>query len=70
MNIREMLKMKNEFENKVGHTEQELDKMWNYLIGKHRLITQLNNCGQNWRDLNINAICTLEREYNNFKENV
>lgn len=68
MNIREMLMTKEDFDEKVKHTPEELDEMWNYLIGKHSLITQLDRCGKNWRDLNIHAISTLEREYNKFKE--
>lgn len=64
MNIREMLKVKEEFESKIGHTPKELDEMWNYCLKKgHSLICQLNRCGKNWRDLNINCISTLEREY-------
>lgn len=68
MNIREMLEVKEQFEEKVGHTPEELDLMWNYCIEKgHHLINQLNRCGKNWRDLNINCVCTLEKAYLNLK---
>lgn len=69
MNIREMLKEKEEFEKNVKHSPEELDRMWSYCLEKgHALICQLDRCGKDWRDLNTNCIATLEKEYLKIKD--
>ena len=46
-------------------TDKDMQTMWDYCIqNKHKLICQLDRCGKSWTDMNINALGTLEREYN------
>ena len=53
----------------MGVTTKELDEMWEAcVLAEHPLISNLNNCGKGWRDLNPNAIKTLPREYNKLSE--
>lgn len=49
----------------LGYTKEEMDYMWNALIGKHKLITQFDKSGVKWTDLNSSAISTLPREFKN-----
>jgi hypothetical protein len=56
--MREFLKTQNK-------TDEEMQAMWDFCLAKgHKLIRQLDKCGKNWADMNINALATLEREYN------
>jgi hypothetical protein len=48
----------------MNTTPAELDVMWDACVkAGHSLISQLNQCGKGWRDLNAACIKTLPREY-------
>jgi hypothetical protein len=59
--MRDFLKQQNK-------TDVEMQMMWDYCVNNgHKLIVQLDRCGQSWTDMNTYALATLEREYNKLK---
>ena len=48
----------------MNTTPEELDMMWDTCVkAGHRLIAQLDRCGEGWRDLDSMVIKTLPREF-------
>lgn len=54
----------------IGYTADELDSMWNSLVGIHPLITNLSSHGQTWRNLNKAAIRTLPAQCEKYKNEI
>lgn len=53
---------------KLGYTEGELNYMWQKLVNKHAVVTQLHNEGLKWQDLPICTANALPEQYKTFFE--
>lgn len=52
----------------MGYTEEDLNNMWTFLIGKAPIVTHLDRCGKDWKDLNLVCLKTLPRTYEKYKD--
>lgn len=45
-------------------TKKDLDNMWNFMYEHNWKIKSLTDCGKDWSDLNIMAVQSLIKNYN------
>lgn len=60
-----------EFLEKENYIEEDLDFMWNACVSwEHKLISQLNSNGINWRHLSVCALRTLPNTFKKLRDKI